>query len=77
MGEDSHIDHCLSFLLQAIRCHGDMGLIMQYWDEDDHQFRSDFNFTRQCRNFDDMHDWAISRRSDNVHRVGPHPWKPE
>ena len=56
-----HDDHCFSYLLQSIICHGDVGVMPTRWIESHQLFAANFNVTRQCRNFDAIKEWAEGR----------------
>jgi hypothetical protein len=64
-----HVLHCQYILLQAFTCHGDVDV---YTFNKIRGFKgsfADFEFTRQCRNFDDLLHW----KEENVPDIAIHP----
>ncbi|KAI0910066.1 hypothetical protein F4824DRAFT_458529 [Ustulina deusta] len=68
----SHADHCLDFLRQAMLCHLDYSLYTLYWGER----RQDIPTHRipdgqKCINWDKLHSWMRSRSANTDMLLGP------
>ncbi|KAL4879877.1 hypothetical protein BJY04DRAFT_219684 [Aspergillus karnatakaensis] len=54
-----HVSHCLDILRQQLMCTIDVGVLGQVWIHPDNPSPFvDFNTEHQCRNFEDIRQWA-------------------
>ena len=58
-----HSDHCVSYLVQTLMCHADVGLMTTRYDERKDVYHANFDVTKQCRNYDVIHNWAKGRKA--------------
>lgn len=70
----SHKKHCLHVLLQNILCHADLEVIPHVWrsyaDPDKPvQGMADFNTEKQCRDFDQILEWAQGNAIENLEEM--------
>lgn len=56
-----HTDHCIEMLRQSIMCSADLHVITYDWVEVVDFPWPDFSISRNCRNYDALHDWAVER----------------
>ncbi|KAM7186184.1 protein of unknown function (DUF3328) domain containing protein [Rhypophila sp. PSN 637] len=67
-----HLAHCLDYLRQIIMCHGDVTIEPVGWDKKTLTYIAEpekMQVVRQCRNFDEIYEWAV----DDVHQVPQAP----
>ncbi|PYH91646.1 hypothetical protein BO71DRAFT_401222 [Aspergillus ellipticus CBS 707.79] len=54
-----HVTHCLDIIRQQLMCTVDVGVLGQVWVHPDHpEPFVDFNTKHQCRNFEEIREWA-------------------
>lgn len=59
--EGGYADHCFSYLVQTILCHGDVGFMTVRWHERMQAFHANFNIQKKCRNVDAIREWALAK----------------
>ncbi|KAI1330219.1 hypothetical protein F5Y16DRAFT_408705 [Xylariaceae sp. FL0255] len=57
----THTDHCIEMLRQTIMCSADLHIITYDWVEKVDWPWPDFSISRNCRNYEALHDWALER----------------
>ncbi|KAJ6036866.1 hypothetical protein N7540_001145 [Penicillium herquei] len=75
----THLLHCVEMLRQFVMCHADVGVITHNWVEDYPRPYPDFNTWHQCRNFENVLQWAKDHEMQGP-PYGPsvhHKWTPE
>ncbi|KXH46447.1 hypothetical protein CNYM01_08477 [Colletotrichum nymphaeae SA-01] len=60
------------YLRQVIECHGDMTPITFEWIPEIHGFIAHHSTEHQCRNFDDIFQWATLRNTTGLRADGKH-----
>jgi len=73
-GEDqleTHFTHCLDIIRQEIMCTANTAIYGQ-WYVKDAGLVMDFNFNRQCKNFDDIRKWYAENHVDMDHTYVRH-----
>ena len=58
------LDHCIDILRQVIMCNGDTSLLTFHWVKDNPFPYPDFNTWHQCRNAEQILDWALEHQPD-------------
>lgn len=59
----THDEHCFDYLRQALTCHGDTSVMSLLWNPMQGMYNAKFNVTKECRDWDAIHDWGMSRRA--------------
>ncbi|MCJ1330069.1 hypothetical protein MMC10_006750 [Thelotrema lepadinum] len=59
-----HYDHCIDILRQVIMCNGDTSLLTFHWVEGNPFPYPDFNTWHQCRDPEQILEWALRRQPD-------------
>jgi hypothetical protein len=60
---ESHDKHCFNYIWQSLLCHADVSVMSLSWNEKQEAFNANFAVTKQCRNFDAIHNWAKNREA--------------
>ena len=71
--------HCVEMLRQFVMCHADVGVITHNWVKDYPRPYPDFNTWHQCRDFENVLQWAKDHEMKGP-PFGPsvhHKWSPE
>lgn len=58
-----HDKHCFDYLWQTLLCHADVTVMTVGWNEKQQAFNANFAVTKQCRNFEAIHNWAKNREA--------------
>ncbi|RFU24740.1 hypothetical protein B7463_g11598, partial [Scytalidium lignicola] len=58
-----HLDHCIDALRQSTQCNGDITPNVYQWSEKWGEVRAWATIVHECRNFDNIVDWAKSHYS--------------
>ncbi|KAL9945488.1 hypothetical protein D7B24_003272 [Verticillium nonalfalfae] len=54
-----HVTHCLDMIRQVLMCNVDTGVLGQVWaNQDEPAAFPDFNTRHQCKNYEDVQEWA-------------------
>lgn len=72
-----HDEHCFNYLWQTLLCHADVSVMTVGWNEKQQAFNADFAVTKQCRNFDVIHNWAKNRQAKFTPPGDSHPGRIE
>ncbi|KAF2206591.1 hypothetical protein CERZMDRAFT_52914, partial [Cercospora zeae-maydis SCOH1-5] len=67
-----HGDHCIDYLRQVLMCHGDLTPIRQHWEPSLHAYAAEQETVHQCRNFDQIWNWAAERNTTGLRADGKH-----
>jgi len=59
-----HSDHCLSMLLQGVKCHGDTTPLTYRWGHAQAIPLANLTSPHECVNFDNIVNWAKERSVD-------------
>ncbi|KAI0106425.1 hypothetical protein GGR51DRAFT_571362 [Nemania sp. FL0031] len=60
----THLQHCVSILLENLMCHADTELLTMNWiQEADYPF-PDFSINKKCRDFETLLNWQAERAVD-------------
>ncbi|MCJ1312519.1 hypothetical protein MMC25_006193 [Agyrium rufum] len=62
----AHTDHCIEVLRLNIQCNADIGLFTLYMIPGDPLAWPQLNSWHQCRNFDQVRDWAMEHSVGNM-----------
>lgn len=58
-----HVSHCLDILRQQLMCSADTGVLGQvWWNQTNPQAFVDFNTKHQCKNYEDIRQWAFENQ---------------
>ncbi|KAJ5726677.1 uncharacterized protein N7483_008034 [Penicillium malachiteum] len=71
--------HCVEMLRQFVICHAEVGVITHNWVKGYPRTYSDFNTWHECRNFENIFQWAKDYEMQDP-PLGPpadHHWAPE
>lgn len=66
-----HVNHCLDTLRQIILCHGDVSVVTFDWDIHEHDPFPDFYVQRECRNWNSILEWTLTRQVSSRDIVRP------
>ena len=66
-----HVDHCLDTLRQIIICHGDISVVTFDWNVHDRNPFPDFLVERECRNWDSILEWTLTRQAKSSDAIRP------
>ncbi|KAF1971843.1 hypothetical protein BU23DRAFT_469872, partial [Bimuria novae-zelandiae CBS 107.79] len=72
-----HDKHCFNYLWQTLLCHDDVSVMTTTWNEEQQAFNADFVVTKQCRNFEVIHNWAKNREAKVKPPGDTHPGRIE
>ncbi|KAJ8117421.1 hypothetical protein OPT61_g1377 [Boeremia exigua] len=72
-----HDKHCFEYLWQTLLCHADVSVMTVGWNEKQQACNADFAVTKQCRNFDAIHNWAKAREAKFPPPGDEHPGRIE
>ncbi|OAA78194.1 hypothetical protein LEL_05017 [Akanthomyces lecanii RCEF 1005] len=77
-GDSEHLrhwrdKHCFDYLWQTLLCHADVSVMTVGWNEKQQAFSANFAVTKQCRNFEAIHNWAKNREASFKPPGGTHP----
>lgn len=72
-----HDKHCFNYLWQTLLCHADASVMTTTWNEEQQAFNANFAVTKQCRNFDVIHNWAKNREAEFKPPGDAHPGRIE
>ena len=53
-------DHCIDYFRQVIQCHSDLTPLL-FWRYNGESYLPDLTEYHQCRKFDDVYEWAVTR----------------
>lgn len=62
--QETHINHCVDILMQALQCSANVNLVTMHWVETQPYPFPDFSINRQCIAFDDLTRWRIAESID-------------
>ncbi|UJO20673.1 hypothetical protein CLAFUW4_12641 [Fulvia fulva] len=62
----THLSHCLYYLLQSITCHASVDIYPHIWTDTLRQPYPDFNTVKTCRNFDAILAWQEAHGIDET-----------
>ncbi|KAK8855421.1 tat pathway signal sequence [Apiospora arundinis] len=70
-----HVSHCLDTLRQVLMCNADTGVLGQVWynHPEGPQAFPDFQSQHQCKNFEDIKEWAVALQAPPVEEL-PHDY---
>ncbi|GAW16356.1 hypothetical protein ANO14919_057820 [Xylariales sp. No.14919] len=63
--DPGHTAHCFEYIRQSLMCLADVNIAPISWNERKREYAIHWDATRQCRNFDKIHAWAL----DKNHKV--------
>ena len=64
-------DHCIDTIRLALMCHGDIAVVTFGWEDGEVLPSPDFNIQHECRNWDNLLEWAKPRKADMSQVVRP------
>ncbi|KAJ8489377.1 hypothetical protein ONZ45_g11588 [Pleurotus djamor] len=67
-----HISHCLDSVRQSLMCSSDVSTIVWKWDEKHHQAFPKGSVVHRCRDFDQIKEWALDRRTVEKYNTSRH-----
>jgi hypothetical protein len=62
-------DHCIDMIRQVLMCHADTGLITFHWTEEKIVPTPDFSTWHQCRDPEQILQWARDHEAPVTHRI--------
>lgn len=72
-----HDKHCFDYLWQTLLCHADVSVMTVGWNEKQQAYNANFAVTKQCRNFEAIHNWAKNREAKFKPPGDTHPGRIE
>ncbi|KAH8882946.1 hypothetical protein GQ53DRAFT_664950 [Thozetella sp. PMI_491] len=62
-------DHCIDMIRQVLMCHADTGLVVFHWTEERDAATPDFSTWHQCRNPEEILQWAREHEAPITHPI--------
>ncbi|KAI0534374.1 hypothetical protein GGR58DRAFT_61283 [Xylaria digitata] len=60
--DPGHTAHCFEYIRQSLMCLADVNIAPISWNERKREYAIHWDATRQCRNFEKIHAWALDKR---------------
>ncbi|KAI0402437.1 hypothetical protein F4802DRAFT_575746 [Xylaria palmicola] len=60
--DPGHTAHCFEYIRQSLMCLADVNIAPISWNERKREYAIHWDATRQCRNFERVHKWAMDKK---------------